>query len=265
MTTGLGTTIHYPPAELNVSFATPAQQPLTANQAESTEGNISGVNGDSSDGPRRTRRNKRPTSDVPLPSVPSKRKNDNMDSPSHTKRAKVSADPTMAAGTPGAPPSASEEPKWFYEVSDVLQSENLGEKWNQLVSEWRKFERKQQFVEVKRLSPKGRPDVVRKWITRGRKVHCKPEIDDLDAFEAKYKAWWVSLQPDWRVVDGVVVNTSVEGEWGCLRLSGANGLLNVLGALFIWGFNVRAQSVRRRKVWSSAVDDCFYVISRILR
>jgi hypothetical protein len=266
---GFESTIHHPPVEVNVSSGT-SQQPLPASPVDGTAENVSDGNGHSSNAPRRTQRNKGITAAAavsPLPSIPSKRRNADMADPSRSKRARKAPieKAATAACPPGAaaiPPPPASEPVWFLNAMEVLHSENLGEEWMKLVEEWGNFEKQQQFVEVKRLPSKGRPEVVTTWISRGRKISCRPEINDLKAYETQFKTWWVGLQPDWRVMNGEVVKTSVEGDWDCLRLSGCNGFLSILAALFFWGIAARNKPVRR-KVWSSAVEDCFMAISNV--
>ncbi|KAJ7470643.1 hypothetical protein FB451DRAFT_1012407, partial [Mycena latifolia] len=85
-----------------------------------------------------------------------------------------------------------------------------------------------------KLSAKGRPSEVAWWIGRARK--CTPPIKDVEQFRRTWKAWWRSLNPEWRRRDGEDSEMSREGgrEWTELLVSGTNGMRTVLFCLKWW-------------------------------
>jgi hypothetical protein len=264
---GFELTNHQAPPEPDISSTAFIQQPLTAGRGR--------VN-DSSSSPMRTRRSKGGTSDAPitpsLSSIPSKRKNTDAANATPSKRTRKAAVEESADAMAPSPPSApvissstrEEAPKWFLDVTEMFRSENLGEEWKKLVDEWKCFETEQGFVEVMNLSSKGRPEAVKMWIARRRSTTWRPEISNVNDYATQFQAWWLNLQPDWRVVNDTVQKHSVVGNWDCLQLPGLNGLQSVLAALFYWGIAARKKPAHR-KIWISIVEDCFIAISNVRR
>ncbi|KAF9034892.1 hypothetical protein BJ165DRAFT_1304486, partial [Panaeolus papilionaceus] len=85
-----------------------------------------------------------------------------------------------------------------------------------------------------KLPTKHRPFPIKEWIGRARSLTYRPDITDLAHYEQEFKLWWASMQPAWRLDDGKVVVSRVDGDWAGLRMPGINGLLNVVAALFYW-------------------------------
>jgi hypothetical protein len=76
-------------------------------------------------------------------------------------------------------------------------------------------------------------------------------------------AWWISLQPEWRVQDDGSFNYEVpkDEEWSILHKGGKAGLVTVVAALSWW---VRALTpdIPSFRVWT-AVRDVKWVIDQI--
>ncbi|KAF9032256.1 hypothetical protein BJ165DRAFT_1331794, partial [Panaeolus papilionaceus] len=85
-----------------------------------------------------------------------------------------------------------------------------------------------------KLPTKHRPFPIKEWIGRARSLTYRPDNINLASYEQDFKLWWASMQPAWRLDDGKVVASRVDGNWTGLRMPGINGLLNVVAALFYW-------------------------------
>lgn len=73
------------------------------------------------------------------------------------------------------------------------------------------------------------------------------------------------MQPGWRHNDDGENSRddgSDDGDWTDIRLSGTNGLLSVLAALFFWGDAVHARGTPTT-AWLEALGDVAYVIERL--
>jgi len=213
----------------------------------------------------RTRRQGRTEGDATTmscpPTVPSKHINvDTVTSNSaSSKRPRTSSKHSL-----GSTLKTAEMPQWFINSRDMFVSENLGEEWTCLVHEWGRFEEEEDFVELRRLPSKGRPKAVEMWISRARSTSWRTDIGNLKEYKEHFYRWWTLLQPAWRVSNGTIDYNSVVGDWGCLRLPGLNGLQSVLAALFYWGIVVQKKAAQR-KVWLSAIEDCFIAVSNLRR
>lgn len=78
-------------------------------------------------------------------------------------------------------------------------------------------------------------------------------------------AWWIALQPSWRVADDGSFNyeVPVDEDWGVLHKGGKAGLYTVVVALSWW---VRALTpdIPAFRAWK-AVEDIEWVINQIRR
>ncbi|KAJ3478929.1 hypothetical protein NLJ89_g12358 [Agrocybe chaxingu] len=160
--------------------------------------------------------------------------------------------------------STSSSCEWFEKAMGQFGSEDLGEVWSRLLEEWRAFEEEEDSFGDNRVLPvKGRPKSVGMWISRARPPTWRPSDPDAKADEEKFKAWWASLQPAWRVVNGRV-GKSMNGDWNALRLPGINGIQSIVAALFFWGLSASPKA-RSRKAWTTAVRECTEVFEQLRR
>jgi len=105
-------------------------------------------------------------------------------------------------------------PAWFSDSLAMLQSSEipLGEGWAELVQLWVAFEEKEGFKERRKLLAKDRPECITDWVRRARSPTWRPVITNVGAFRKVFHAWWVSLQPKWRVSGkGAILTEDVEG------------------------------------------------------
>ncbi|PPR04544.1 hypothetical protein CVT26_002511 [Gymnopilus dilepis] len=151
-------------------------------------------------------------------------------------------------------------PDWFTKAWTGFASEDLGAKWTSFLELWRDFEGREGFRDGAKLGSRNRPAIIEEWIAhRHRSTTWRPTIDIKD-FECGFKAWWISLQPDWRVSRGAIKKSQLDGDWGALKRSGKNGLLSIVAALFFWGVNAK-DNAKSRKPWLTALDDCSSVLA----
>ena len=140
----------------------------------------------------------------------------------------------------------------------------LGEGWAELVRLWAAFEEKEEFKERRKLSAKDRPECIADWVQRARSPTWRPVIANVAAFGKVFHAWWVSLQPKWRVSGkGAILTEDVEGDWEELRRPGLNGLLSALAGLFYWG-RIAQRNAKQRKAWAVDVEDFTLVLRHLL-
>ncbi len=177
------------------------------------------------------------------------------------KLRKTSTEKAKRVSTANASNTAS-GPDWLENARTLFKSENLGSEWDLLCSNWLKFEEDFQFQGTGKLGCQRRPWVITGWIQRARSPTYRPDIDDVNGFEADFHVWWQSLQPEWRRVDTAKKSKQPEGDWDCIRQSGPNGLLSVVAALFFWGGAV--QNTSARTAWLEALTDVSYVLEQLL-
>lgn len=82
-------------------------------------------------------------------------------------------------------------------------------------------------------------------------------------FEKDFRAWWLFLQPKWRVgVKGTITDKCVDGNWDALRKPGLNGVVSLLAALFYWGM-VAQKNTKHCEVWVAHVEECIVVLHQL--
>ena len=82
-------------------------------------------------------------------------------------------------------------------------------------------------------------------------------------FGSSFMAWWIALQPDWRVQDDGSFNYEVpeDEEWTVLRKTGKAGLVTVVAALS-WWVKALTPDIPSFRAWT-AVRDVKWVIDQI--
>ncbi|PPQ74201.1 hypothetical protein CVT24_012720 [Panaeolus cyanescens] len=174
---------------------------------------------------------------------------------------------TTTSELPPKPSASSHSPRftktngdsaWFQSCMTLFatDSASLGNAWPSLLKAYRLFQEKHGYSVERRLPSKGRPSMIAKWIGVGRTRNPKwrPVGLNPQAFSKEFKQWWVTLQPEWRVVAGEVDIEKKDGDWSQLLYPGANGLLSVVACLYFWGLN--CTSATEQKTWTAAVLDC---------
>ncbi|KAJ7117329.1 hypothetical protein C8R43DRAFT_902055 [Mycena crocata] len=173
----------------------------------------------------------------------------------------MTTSPSASNLTP-CPPTA---PPWFVDARTEITQMDLGPHFQGLVSAWTRVEYASRFEHSSQnLSSKARPTQVGTWIgpnQRGKRGDpTKLLVLDPVAYALQWKAWWDSLQPEWRVrgEDGRWVAEGPYGpdgrEWGPLYRWGVNGTLSLLAALYFWGCAVIGDETLRLH-WEEQVND----------
>ncbi|KAI0054667.1 hypothetical protein BV25DRAFT_1786157, partial [Artomyces pyxidatus] len=80
-----------------------------------------------------------------------------------------------------------------------------------------------------------RPTAMSYWLKRGRDYAKPPVIDDWDSYVGDLRAWWISLQPDWRGTEWPLHRATPPGEtWENTMRGGANGFVITLIMMSWW-------------------------------
>ncbi|KAJ7578935.1 hypothetical protein C8J56DRAFT_797063 [Mycena floridula] len=161
-------------------------------------------------------------------------------------------------------PKPNDCPEWMNDIWDV----NIGRVQNvsfvPLVAKWIILERSYGFETSSRgLATKKRPDEVKWWIGRGRRV--LPTVTDVERFADSWWTWWIYLNPDWREKseDGTRLLTGGAGKWEKLRLPGLNGVFSVVSCLGWWLSALEGSTPG--EAWNSAAEEVLWVLDEMLK
>ncbi|KAF8170607.1 hypothetical protein K438DRAFT_1613633, partial [Mycena galopus ATCC 62051] len=136
------------------------------------------------------------------------------------------------------------------------------DRWTRLEKAW-EFE-----IPAHKLSAKGRPETIGKWIVEARgQKQCAPPVTNPAKFGKHWWTWWESFQPEWRVraADGALVIRDSYGEWDDNLLHwGLNGLLRMVAGLYFWGCAV-SESPDLQDDWEAAVQDVSWILKGLAR
>ena len=113
------------------------------------------------------------------------------------------------------------------------------------------------------LPTTSRPDEVASWIKSKKKD--TPRDVDPDSYGSSFMAWWIAIQPNWRVNDDASFNYVVPAaeDWRQLHKGGSVGLYTVVVALSWWIKALSAEAESSR-AWS-AVRDVQWVVEQIYK
>jgi hypothetical protein len=76
--------------------------------------------------------------------------------------------------------------------------------------------------------------------------------------------WWRALQPEWRLSNGNEVLQKRNVDWSTLRISGANGFLSVMAALFFWRSSLKHKSPDDVG-WKEALEDVGWALKCMVK
>ncbi|KAJ7699818.1 hypothetical protein B0H16DRAFT_1245924, partial [Mycena metata] len=141
-----------------------------------------------------------------------------------------------------------------------------GDSWGKVVNMWWDQEKKASFVGPgKGKGTAMRPKEVSGWISRARSGGPQPRIIDVFVFAARWWAWWLEINPQWRVQTGTTVKHLAkegEGDWDSLASTGPNGMLNVVICLRWWR-DALGGDEGGMAGWNEAVEDVKWALERI--
>ncbi|KAE9391197.1 hypothetical protein BT96DRAFT_803062, partial [Gymnopus androsaceus JB14] len=113
-------------------------------------------------------------------------------------------------------------------------------RWQQVVQGWFPFNQAAGFQpsskELSRIPMSGRPKEVGTWVSHARSATFRPVVD-LPRFTDEFSGWWRAMQPEGReAVKGEFIGLTKTSriDWTQLKISGPNGMVNVVGALAWW-------------------------------
>ncbi|KAI0085204.1 hypothetical protein BDY19DRAFT_856527, partial [Irpex rosettiformis] len=132
-------------------------------------------------------------------------------------------------------------PVWFKNAFADLISVTDDAAWKEVCHLWIGHERRLGFNEnvsrlCNRLPVEKRPGEITYWFGRGRKYDKPPQIIDVEAFGKTWRAWWQSMQPEWRTTSWPPQTTSVgnAADWDVLNRGGPCVIYLVLVCLKWW-------------------------------
>ncbi|KAJ7823923.1 hypothetical protein B0H13DRAFT_1591667 [Mycena leptocephala] len=147
---------------------------------------------------------------------------------------------------------------WVIKAKKMLERDELGSAWTELVGEWYRREEGKGFVSpvrVKGLSARQRPSQVGAWVQRAR--NGTPEIKDVEVFAKEWARWWEDINPAWRKLS--LPMEKKDGDWAFMDVPGPNGFLNVLVCLLWWRQKLEEES----QGWRDAVEDVMWVLRKM--
>lgn len=147
-----------------------------------------------------------------------------------------------------------------------MQKLELGNEWTELLECFLRFELRDSRCEGT-LGSAGRPEQVKWWQKRARKVDPPVKPEEVSEIDKKWWGWWKSLQPNWRETMTIAGPLNVthqaitdDGDWMVLEKSGINGMFSVVACLSWWGKAV----ARDDASFLAAIADVRWVIEQIL-
>lgn len=183
---------------------------------------------------------------------------------------------------PAVPPNA---PKYVENILALCLWVEGHERWQRVVQAWFQFNQAATFQPssktLLRLSTSGRPKEVGTWISYARSATFCPEVS-LPLFGDQFSGWWRGMQPEGRdAVEGEFIGMTRGGEvdWTQLKISGQNGMVNVLAALSWWhktvhdlpkenalktGRSGQKRTMELRKL-NEALDEVAYVLEQLIK
>ncbi|KAI0045477.1 hypothetical protein FA95DRAFT_1495406, partial [Auriscalpium vulgare] len=129
-------------------------------------------------------------------------------------------------------------PDWLVKDHGYLAEAVDGDDWATLIGRWVAMEESMGFPSGQgkrfQLAATGRPVQLSRWVSR-RDYSKSPVIDDVKAFTASWRAWWIGLQPEWRGSKWPLAREVRASEaWSDCRKGGRNGFAIVLITLSWW-------------------------------
>lgn len=147
---------------------------------------------------------------------------------------------------------------------------HFGDRWQALLRNWFLLEAALDSPKSRRLlGAQHRPEVIGLWIKSRRKFTPSMTTVDLRRFANDFWRWWSGLQID-RALDqeGILIKNKngmpqrqTGAQWDHMHVTGINGLLNIVAALYLWRKAESNSNLNRGKSqphldeWTCAVSD----------
>jgi hypothetical protein len=116
---------------------------------------------------------------------------------------------------------------------------------------------------LQNLPTTSRPEAIAAWI-KSKKKDIQPNIK-ADDYGSSFMAWWIAIQPKWRLADdsSFVYSMPAGEDWRFLHKGGSAGLYIVVVALS-WWIKILTPDDSYIRVWT-AVRDVTWVIDQIYK
>ncbi|KAK0449342.1 hypothetical protein EV421DRAFT_1705125 [Armillaria borealis] len=192
------------------------------------------------------------------------------DAPSTKPTTNIPTSPSLSLKNPNIKetlPATAQD--WFVAPYKAFALESLGDDFPQFLRMYMLLEERKPFHCLhKGLAPKGRPQLLSKWVSQGHMRGPMPvlTIDGIDDYENEWWTWWVSLQPSWRDRDtaGKLVQGMYGSDWAELDFGGTNRWLGVVATLFWWGMAVKQSSREHQMHWQEALRDSQWMLEGLM-
>ncbi|KDR65964.1 hypothetical protein GALMADRAFT_81289, partial [Galerina marginata CBS 339.88] len=144
-------------------------------------------------------------------------------------------------------------------VDTYLQESADATAWQALLLSLYKFE--VMNTTTGNLPTTSRPEAVASWI-KSKKKTSPPDVE-ADNFGSAFMAWWIALQPNWRLSDDGSFNYKAPDneDWHVLHKGGKAGLYTVVMALS-WWIRALTPDIPFFRAWT-AVRDVQWVIDQV--
>ncbi|KAJ7803341.1 hypothetical protein B0H14DRAFT_2184654, partial [Mycena olivaceomarginata] len=146
--------------------------------------------------------------------------------------------------------------------------------WASCVEKFMDFEKACGYGEGSGITTQGRPEVVKRWLARGRKWDVLQTLGELgsegasDTFIHDWWKWWLVAQPKERELPLDLCGRPLgmdSLDWtSVVKLHGKNRLLQVMATLLWWGDTVVPMSPLNRMTWVLSVEDVTYTLEAVL-
>ncbi|KDR76584.1 hypothetical protein GALMADRAFT_1328474, partial [Galerina marginata CBS 339.88] len=145
-------------------------------------------------------------------------------------------------------------------MPDYLRDTSKERAWQDLINALFRFEALNSTTG--NLPTTSRPEEVAAWI-KSKKKDSPPDVDP-DSYGSSFMAWWIAIQPRWRLADNAafVYQTPTGEDWRLLHKGGSAGLYTVVVALSWWIRVLPSDGPPCLRAWS-AVRDVQWVIEQI--
>ncbi|KAG2064066.1 hypothetical protein BDR04DRAFT_1036252 [Suillus decipiens] len=116
---------------------------------------------------------------------------------------------------------------------------------------------------VHSLGKKHQPEAVGWWIAHARSGI--PPLPDLSKYSTNFWAWWITLQPTWKVITApldlptLLPSQEIAGSWHKIDKPGQNSFLSMINALNWWGKACQDQCIDNVS-WLAAIADVQWVM-----
>jgi hypothetical protein len=187
-----------------------------------------------------------------------------------------SADTDMLDMSPKATSATSTNlktiPSWMTDARKRFESVFTAANEKSIVELWLEFEELLGYPDDRkiRLTKDMRPQQLSDWMQRHRLWDKAPPVDKASEFGATWKAWWKTLQPEWRIPDDdahpwpLVRDLPQNERWQKLVKGGRNGFVLVLLSLTWWMMREKDES-RKTVESSSAFADVHWALEQMIQ